>query len=307
MGFYPPHVLTKDAQRHGVAIRRPDINLSNAKCTVEELDPLEDRQTDLQGVIRVGLGYVRGVGDDADAVDALGGFRRFPTWMWRNADVLDFVGRLRADNETQPEKLRAGFYGLDLYSLRASMQAVLAYLQKVDPEAARQARTRYACFDRFGDEIQACAHASAYGLAPSCEREVVTQLMDPNRRRADYASRNGRIAAAEFFFAEQNARLVRNAEEYYRTMFRGQIESWNLRDQHMTQTLDELMQFLERIRPGARIVLWAHNSHLGDARATEIGQGGELNVGQLARERFGAGAILVGFTTYTGTVTAASE
>lgn len=251
--------------------------------------------------------YVRGAGADEESVDALGDFGRCPTWMWRNADVLDFVGWLRAHNETQPEKLRAGFYGLDLYSLRASMQAVLAYLEKVDPEAARRARTRYACFDRFGDEIQDYAHASASGLAPSCEREVVTQLMDLHRRRAEYAGRDGRIAADEFFVAEQNARLVRNAEEYYRTMFRGHVESWNLRDQHMTQTLDELMQFLERIRPGARIVLWAHNSHLGDARATEMGQGGELNVGQLVRERFGAEAILVGFTTYTGTVTAASE
>ena len=187
------------------------------------------------------------------------------------------------------------------------MQAVLAYLEKVDPDAARRARTRYACFDRFGDEIQEYAHANAHGLAPSCEREVVTQLLELHRRRADYASRDGRVAADEFFFAEQNARLVRNAEEYYRTMFRGHVESWNLRDQHMSQTLDELMQFLERARPGARIVVWAHNSHLGDARATEMGQGGELNVGQLVRERFGAQAILVGFTTYAGTVTAASE
>ena len=251
--------------------------------------------------------YVRGTGDDEESVDALGDFGRFPTWMWRNADVLDFIGWLRAHNETQPADRRAGFYGLDLYSLRASMQAVLAYLEKVDPDAARRARTRYACFDQFGEEIQQYAYATGQGIGPSCEREVVTQLMELHRRRVDYASRDGRVAADEFFYAEQNARLVRNAEEYYRTMFRGRAESWNLRDQHMAQTLQELAPFLERTRPGARIVVWAHNSHLGDARATEMGEGGELNVGQLVRERFGAEAVLVGFTTFTGTVTAATD
>ena len=251
--------------------------------------------------------YVRGTGKDEDSVDALGDFGRFPTWMWRNADVLDFIGWLRSHNDAQPEDRRAGFYGLDLYSLRASMQAVLAYLDKVDPGAAATARARYACFDRFGEEIQDYARAAHYGLTPSCEREVVTQLMELHRHRADYASRDGRVAADEFFFAQQNARLVRNAEQYYRTMFEGRVESWNLRDQHMSQTLDELLQFSERAHPGARIVVWAHNSHLGDARATEMGQGGELNVGQLVREKFPHEAILVGFTTNTGTVTAATE
>jgi erythromycin esterase-like protein/predicted phosphoribosyltransferase len=251
--------------------------------------------------------YVRGTGDDEESVDALGGFERFPTWMWRNADVLDFLGWLRSHNDTKKADERAGFYGLDLYSLRASMQAVLAYLEKVDPDAARRARTRYACFDRFGDEMQQYAYAAGQGLSPSCEREVVAQLMELHRRRVDYASRDGRVAADEFFYADQNARLVRNAEEYYRTMFRGRAESWNLRDRHMAQTLQELVPFLERTRPGARIVVWAHNSHLGDARATEMGEGGELNLGQLVRERVGADAVLVGFTTFTGTVTAATE
>jgi erythromycin esterase-like protein/adenine/guanine phosphoribosyltransferase-like PRPP-binding protein len=251
--------------------------------------------------------YVRGTGDDEEGVDALAGFRRFPAWMWRNADVLDFIGWLRSHNDTKKADERAGFYGLDLYSLRTSMQAVLAYLEKVDPVAARRARARYACFDQFGEEMQQYAYATGQGIGPSCEREVVTQLLELHRRRVDYASRDGRIAADEFFHAEQNARLVRNAEEYYRTMFRGRAESWNLRDQHMAQTLQELAPFLERTRPGARIVVWAHNSHLGDARATEMGEGGELNVGQLVRDRFGAEAVLVGFTTYTGTVTAATE
>jgi erythromycin esterase-like protein len=250
---------------------------------------------------------VRGTGADAEAVDALGDFGRFPTWMWRNADVLDFIGWLRTHNDTQPAERRAGVYGLDLYSLRASTEAVLAYLDKVDPAAARDARIRYGCFDQFGDQMQQYGHAASSGLAPSCEREAVRQLTDLHRRRADYASRDGRVAADDFFFAEQNARLVKNAEQYYRTMFAGRAESWNVRDRHMTETLGELLRFLDRTHAGTRLVVWAHNSHLGDARATEMGEGGELNVGQLVREALGARAVLVGFTTYTGTVTAATE
>ena len=251
--------------------------------------------------------FVRGASADEEAVQALADFGRFPTWMWRNADVLDFVGWLRTHNDGLPEDKRAGFYGMDLYSLRASMQAVLAYLDKVDPDAARRARHRYGCFDQFGEEMQDYGYAASVGLHPSCEREVVSQLLDLHLQRAAYASRDGRVAADEYFYAEQNARLVRNAEEYYRTMFGGRADSWNLRDRHMVATLHELLAFLDRSRPGARLVVWAHNSHLGDARATEMRERGELNVGQLVREEFGAAAALVGFTTFTGTVTAASE
>ncbi len=251
--------------------------------------------------------FVRGVGVDEEAVDALQDFERFPMWMWRNADVLDFVGWLRTHNETLTPDRRVGFYGLDLYSLRTSTRAVLDYLEKVDPQAARHAKERYGCFDQFGPEMQEYGYATAFGLRPSCEREVVTQLFDLHRRRAEYANRDGRVAPDEFFFAEQNARLVKNAEEYYRTMFKGRVESWNIRDHHMTETLQELLTFLDAIRPGARIVVWAHNSHLGDARATEMGEAGEWNVGQLVRERYHGSAVLVGFTTYTGTVTAATD
>jgi predicted phosphoribosyltransferase len=174
--------------------------------------------------------YVRGDSRDADAVDALKDFGRFPTWMWRNADVLDFVGWLRTYNDAQPPNRRAGFYGLDLYSLRASAQAVLTYLTKVDADAAARARARYACFDRFGDEMQQYGHAAAFGMDRSCEREVIAQLMALHKQRAEYVTHDGRVAPYDFFFAEQNARLVRNAEAYHRTMFRGQVESWNLRD-----------------------------------------------------------------------------
>ena len=251
--------------------------------------------------------YVRGESKDADAAEALAGFRRFPTWMWRNADVLDFVGWLRAYNESLPAASRVGFYGLDLYSLHASMDAVLHYLEKVDPEAAGRARYRYACFDQFGEDTQAYGYAATYGLAPKCEDDAVRQLVEMRRRAAEYASRDGRIARDEYFFAEQNARLVQNAERYYRTMFTGRVSSWNLRDTHMAETLEALAGFLSAEGEKPKIAVWAHNSHLGDARATELGDSGELNVGQLVRERKGRDSFLIGFTTYTGTVTASSD
>lgn len=252
--------------------------------------------------------FVRGAGGaDLEAADALAGFRRFPTWMWRNADVLDFVGWLRAHNDERPASERVGFYGLDLYSLHASMRAVIAFLDKVDPAAAQRARRRYGCFDRFGDQMQTYAEMTGLGLAHSCERDVVAQLIELQQRSIDYARRDGRLAFDDLFVAEQNARVVRESEAYYRTMLGSRVESWNLRDRHMTDTLAELMGFLEKTHRPPRIVVWAHNSHLGDARATQMGEFGELNVGQLARQRFEGGVISLGFTTYEGTVTAASD
>ena len=252
--------------------------------------------------------HVRGAGDDPDPNGALDGFRRFPTWMWRNADVLDFVGWLRAHNDGLPgDARRVGFYGLDLYSLYGSIEAVLGYLDKVDPEAAGRARHRYACFEHFGEDSQAYGYATTFGATESCEGEVVSQLAELQRRAAEYARRDGRVAEDELFYAEQNARLVRNAEAYYRSMFRGRAASWNLRDRHMAETLDALVGHLERQGGPAKVVVWEHNSHIGDARATELGQHGELSVGQLVRERYGQGAVLVGFSTYDGTVTAASD
>jgi len=252
--------------------------------------------------------YARGRGDDAEAVDALAGFRRFPAWMWRNADVLDFVGWLRARNdEAGPGRPKVGFYGLDLYSLHASIEAVLAYLDVVDPEAAGRARARYACFDAYGEDTQAYGFASGLGLGPSCEQEVITQLVDLRRSAAEYALRDGRIAEDDYFYAEQNARLVRDAEQYYRTMYLGDVLSWNLRDRHMAETLEALIEYLGKQGGPPKVVVWAHNSHLGDARATQMGARGEWNVGQLVRERHGREAISVGFTTYDGTVTATSN
>lgn len=248
--------------------------------------------------------FVRGTGTDETAREALDDFTRFPSWMWRNMDVLAFIGWLREHNQRIPRlEERTGFYGLDLYSLQGSMRAVLDYLDKVDPEGAARARYRYACFDQFGEDTQAYGYAASFGLTRTCEDEVVGQLVEMQRRSAELASRDGRVEPEDFFFAEQNARLVRNAERYYRTMFSGRAESWNVRDRHMAETLNLLMQH----RPQVKAVVWAHNSHLGDARATEMSALGEINLGQLAREHFGDEAFLLGFTTYSGEVTAASE
>lgn len=253
--------------------------------------------------------YVRNQNDDKNAEQALGGFKRFPTWMWRNADVVQFVEWLRKHNDAlPPQSARTGFYGLDLYSLFTSLHEVLHYLEKVDPEAALHARARYACFDHFDQDSERYGYATGFGFSPSCEDVVVAQLHALHARAAAYMRQDGGEARDAFFYAQQNARLVKNAEHYYRTMFRGRISSWNLRDHHMEQTLDALAQHLSAMngRP-EKIVVWEHNSHIGDARATEIGQRGEWNVGQLARQRYGNDVVLIGFTTYHGTVTAASD
>jgi erythromycin esterase-like protein len=252
--------------------------------------------------------FVRGQGTDVTAEEALRGFQRFPTWMWRNAVVLDFVGWLRERNERVVGQPKAGFYGLDLYSLFRSVHEVISYLERVDPEAANRARARYSCFDHFGEDPQAYGYDAAFGAGESCEREVIEQLVDLRQHAVEYARRDGLLAEDELFYAEQNARTVKAAEEYYRTMFGGRVSSWNLRDRHMTDTLDALSVHLSR-QAGrqARIVVWAHNSHLGDARATEMASLGEYNVGQLVRERHAGRCVLLGFTTSTGTVTAADD
>ena len=252
--------------------------------------------------------YVSCKGDDADAVEAMGGFQRFPAWMWRNADVLDFIGWLRSHNEDlPPDSPKVGFYGLDLYSLHSSMEAVLNYLDKFDPEGAQRARERYACFDHFGGDTQAYGYAAGLGISDSCEDEVVTQLLEMHDRAAELARRDGRVAADSFFLAEQNARLVKNAERYYRTMYRSDVSSWNIRDLHMMETLVAIEDHISHVTESPKIVIWEHNSHLGDASATEMGRRGEWNVGQLTRQRYGNSALSIGFTTHTGTVTAATD
>ena len=261
--------------------------------------------------------YVRGLdsmsdGADESAEQALRGFERFPAWMWRNTVVRDFVDWLRWHNGrcTADGRRQTGFYGLDLYSLHRSMQEVVGYLDSVDPDAAKRARARYACFDHStGDDGQAYGHAAAFGAGPSCERQAVEQLVDMQRNAIHYLRQDGDLAQDQLFYARQNAVTVRNAEAYYRAMFAGRVTSWNMRDKHMAETLAALIDHLDRAGgpEPARIVVWAHNSHVGDARATEVAADGQLTIGQLARERYGEDCRLIGFSTYSGTVTAASN
>ena len=256
--------------------------------------------------------YVRGLGHDTSPEEALRGFERFPAWMWRNTVVRDFVDWLHAHNSRLrgQDRRQTGFYGLDLYSLHRSMREVIDYLDTMDPVAAARARQRYACFDHTSaDDGQAYGYAAAFGAGLSCEREAIEQLVELQRNAVEYARRDGLLAEDELFYAQQNAQTVRNAEGYYRAMFGARVTSWNLRDRHMAQTLDTLLAHLDRHPDGqpARIVVWAHNSHVGDARATEVGADGQLTLGQLAREQHGSAVRLIGFTTYTGTVTAASR
>lgn len=261
-------------------------------------------EADWPDAIRVHL-YVQGDSRDSDADAALSDFRRFPAWMWRNTIVRDFVEWLRLHNREAKDK--TAFYGMDIYSLHASIEAVLQYLQKVDTEAARQARERYSCFDHFGGSPQAYGYAAVSGQVEPCEEEVVRELAELRRRAAEFLSRDGRAAMDEQFFAEQNARVIQNAEQYYRSMYRRRDISWNLRDTHMVDTLDAVVAHAKAQGKTPKAVVWAHNSHLGDARATEMGERGEVNVGQLVRERYGEGAFLVGFSTYAGSVTAATD
>jgi erythromycin esterase-like protein/predicted phosphoribosyltransferase len=254
--------------------------------------------------------YVRGRGADSDAEEAMRGFQRFPTWMWRNAVVLDFVGWLRERNDRiAAERSRTGFYGLDLYSLYRSIDEVITYLDRVDPAAGRRARERYGCFDHYGtDDGQTYGLAAAMGAGDTCEQEVVDQLFDLQRHAAEYARRDGLLASDEAMYAEQNAKVVKNAAEYYRSMFSGRALSWNLRDRHMAQTLEAVRDHLTgQLGEPAKVVVWEHNSHLGDARATEMSARSELNVGELVRERHPDDCVNLGFTTYTGTVTAADH
>ncbi len=249
--------------------------------------------------------YVRGEGADADGRAALSGFERFPAWMWRNTAVLDFVEWLRARNDGLDADARTGFYGLDLYSMYTSIHEVLRYLDQVDPNAAREARKVYACFDHYDRDSQQYGYEASFGMSPSCQEGVLATLRTLQQRAFDYVQADGGDDA--FFYAQQNARLVKNAEEYYRTMFKGRVSSWNLRDSHMAETLDAVARHLSQGGKPARIVVWEHNSHIGDARATEIGRQGEWTVGELARKAHGADTVLIGFTTYEGRVTAASE
>jgi erythromycin esterase-like protein len=227
-------------------------------------------------------------------------FARFPTWMWRNVEVRDFVSWMRGHNEGLAPGRRAEFRGLDVYSLNTSVNAVLRYLEKVDPEAAKEARDRYGCLSPWQADPARYGRAVHMGLKRPCDQPLLDQLQELLARRLDYVDGS----EERFFDAVQNARIARAAEHYYRIMYEGSTASWNLRDRHMFDTLQTL---LERRGEGAKAVVWAHNSHIGNAAATAMGWQGEFNIGELCRTAWRHEAVLIGFGTDRGTVAAASD
>ena len=228
-------------------------------------------------------------------------FERFPTWMWRNTDVDAFIRWLRGHNGARPYEQMAGFYGLDLYNLSSSMRAVIDFLEREDPEAAKIAKRRYGCLEPWAERPQAYGQMAIYEGYARCQVPVAEMMRDLTQRNFDCLGEE----CDEWLDAAANARLVKNAEQYYRVMYEGAAESWNLRDTHMFETLSQL---LDAKGPQSKAVVWAHNSHIGNAAHTDMGQRrGELNVGQLCKERFDAKARLIGFGTHTGTVAAADD
>jgi len=250
---------------------------------------------------------------DNTAAEALGDFKRFPLWMWRNRVIMDFVEWLRGHNDQfNDAHKKVAFYGMDLYSFYSSMDAVIEYLEKVSPEDAKVARRRYSNFDRFQGEPHAYGQAAGFGLSGAYEKEVLSTLLDLKKKEEDYLKGvGGLIDGDELFYTQQNAELVKNAEEYYRKMYQADERTWNLRDKHMVDCVTSLFNYHKKKFKGERqekVVIWAHNSHLGDARQTDASLRGEWNVGQLMRERFGLTKTFnIGFSTYTGTVTAAKS
>jgi erythromycin esterase len=245
--------------------------------------------------------YVKGFKDSgADAREVLHAFQRWPTWMWANEEIVALAEWLRQHNDGEPEGSRLGFYGLDVYSLWESLYAVMGYLHKADPSALPAAMRAFRCFEPYGEDVQEYARATRF-VPNSCEDEVVALLRELRQKNPEYPG-DGREAR---FAAEQNAFVLKNAEAYYRAMVRGGPESWNIRDRHMTDTLDRL---IAHHGPKAKAIVWEHNTHIGDARFTDMAEGGEVNVGQLVRERHGdEGVVLVGFGSYGGSVIAGRE
>lgn len=248
--------------------------------------------------------YVRG-DINASLMEAFREFERFPRWMWRNQEVRDFIDWLRGYNANHIDLEQVGFYGLDIYSLYRSIEVVVEYLEKIDPEQAHIARQTYECLNSVRDPQQ-YGYQVAFHLRPSCHEAVLQQFNELRRKSSEYLSRDELNRYDEQFYAEQNAHVVLNAETYYRSLFSSRINTWNFRDEHMTTTLFNLQRYLRTRGSKGKVVVWAHNSHVGDARAMEMGWGGEHNIGELVRMRAGHDDVfLVGFTTYAGAVSAA--
>ncbi len=260
---------------------------------------------DWPDVLRVNR-YVQGSGD-RNAVQALDDFYHFPTWEWRNAAVLDFVEWLHDYNASHGTTIRV--HGLDFYNLHASSELVIADLDQVDPAAARRMRHRcaYPCFDEFGADARAYGHTSSLGIDAACEDELVERLVELRNRSSGFVMANRQITPPALFGVELWATLSRDAPTYYRGLLGDRALSWNLRNRHLAVVLEELAAYLERSTGGGKVVVWAHNTQVGDARATELCDRGEVSLGQIIRERHGSDVVLVGLSTYYGTVTAASE
>jgi erythromycin esterase-like protein len=244
--------------------------------------------------------YVKHYPDSGDqALDVLDTFQRWPTWMWANEEIAELAEWLRGHNDRQPEEQRVGFYGLDVYSLWDSLYQIMGYLQRTDAAALEAARRAFRCFEPYGEDAHEYSRATAF-VPASCQQEVVELL---RKVRADIRAHPG-DGREEHFVAEQNALVLQNAEAYYRTAIRNDEESWNIRDRHMAQTLERLLGYHG---PDARAIVWEHNTHIGDARFTDMSDSGMMNLGQLVRERHGEQeAALVGFGSHRGSVIAAA-
>lgn len=237
---------------------------------------------------------------------ALDNFKRFPSWMWKNKEMLSFIEDLKRMNLKRPETKQISLYGLDLYSMHSSIEAVVAYLEKIDSDAAQRAKKRYACFYQYGSDDDSYSQAMGY-VKENCKNEVVAELIELQSKKLMYLSKDGLSENEELFCAEQNAILAKNAEQYYREMFNKRVNTWNLRDLCMSNMVDSITEHVSKIDGSAKAVIWAHNSHTGNALATEFSESGELSLGQLLLFNHWGEAYLIGFTTFNGTVAAASE
>jgi erythromycin esterase-like protein len=253
--------------------------------------------------------FVHGISKDQTAEQSLASFTRFPQWMWRNTDFRDLVISIRSHNDLGKSNISpAGIYGMDLYGLPKSAAAVIEYLKRVDPEAGNRAARRYACFDKYGDKPELYGYNVSRDEKKSCEKQALEQFQEMETRFNNWLERPNRQRDEELFSAYQNARVVKNGEAYYRLSYKGNFSTWNLRDTHMADTLQALVRYLDAVMgPNSKVVVWAHNTHQGDAQMTKMGESGEINVGHLMRQAHGENSVLVGFTTFTGEVMAASE
>lgn len=280
------------AQITSLLIKEKGFNVIAAEADFPEVQPVNQ--------------FLKDTDKRIPAIRAFDGFKRFPTWMWKNKEMLSFFEQLQLINLNKPPEQKIAFYGLDLYSMYSSIEAVISYLDKVDPPAAQQARKRYACFYKYGNDDDSYGQAMSY-VKENCQQQVINQLVELQKKKTEYLSKNNLGESEDLFYAEQNALVAKDAEQYYREMFNKRVKTWNLRDLHMADMVDAISQHVSKITGKAKTVVWAHNSHVGNALATEFSESGELSLGQMVLFRHWADSYLVGFTTYKGTVAATSE